>query len=272
MTIAIIIGVCIILAILAFLLPRLSRHPQRGVDSTLAAGESAAGTAPGKLGEWLKSPSSIPAKPRTRAPRRGARDARKHPFDRAAGKPRLGTGRSGRRGGGIARVGRRGGDIRPRRDRRCHRCPAGSRGRGRGRRVARRRRVASGPRRPDVGRRTNRHRERLRTRARDPARPGRRRAPRRTGRGDARARHRPHGRPAVPERGEPRSVPCCGGERRRPQGHPRCARVHGRRSSGGLRGGPGALHGDVRGQDAHRRGCLAGDGRVHRRVRRRLVG
>ena len=32
----------------------------------------------------------------------------------------------------------------------------------------------------------------------------------------------------------------------RPQGHPRCARVHGRRSSGGLRGGPCALHGDVR--------------------------
>ena len=38
MTIAIIIGVCIVLAILAFLLPRLSRHPQRGVDSTLGSG------------------------------------------------------------------------------------------------------------------------------------------------------------------------------------------------------------------------------------------
>src|SRR5687768_6242117 len=34
-TIAIIVGVCVVLAVLAFLLPRLSRHPQRGVDRTL---------------------------------------------------------------------------------------------------------------------------------------------------------------------------------------------------------------------------------------------
>jgi Family of unknown function (DUF6411) len=56
MTVAIIIGVCVILAILAFLLPRLSSHAQRGVDSTLGAGEGVAGAAPGKLGEWLKKP------------------------------------------------------------------------------------------------------------------------------------------------------------------------------------------------------------------------
>lgn len=56
MTIAIIVGVCVILAILAFLLPRLSTHVQRGVDSTLGAGESVAGSAPGKLGEWLRKP------------------------------------------------------------------------------------------------------------------------------------------------------------------------------------------------------------------------
>mgnify|MGYP006171301847 CR=1 FL=1 len=45
-----------ILAILAFLLPRLSTHAQRGVDSTLSAGEGVAGSAPGKLGEWLRKP------------------------------------------------------------------------------------------------------------------------------------------------------------------------------------------------------------------------
>jgi len=55
-TIAIIIVVCIVLAILAFLLPRLSRHPQRGVDKTLGAGQSAASSAPGKLGHWLQKP------------------------------------------------------------------------------------------------------------------------------------------------------------------------------------------------------------------------
>ncbi len=50
MTIGIIIAVCIILLILAFLLPRLSRHPQRGVDRTLGVGQSAGGKAPGPIG------------------------------------------------------------------------------------------------------------------------------------------------------------------------------------------------------------------------------
>ena len=61
MTIVIIIVVCIVLAILAFLLPRLSRHPQKGVDKTLGAGQSAASSAPGKLGHWLQKPFQIVA-------------------------------------------------------------------------------------------------------------------------------------------------------------------------------------------------------------------
>ncbi|MGN6189338.1 MAG: DUF6411 family protein [Conexibacter sp.] len=56
MLIAGIIAVCIILAILAFLLPRLSSGPQRGVDKTLSTGQRGAGKAPGKLGEWLQKP------------------------------------------------------------------------------------------------------------------------------------------------------------------------------------------------------------------------
>jgi Family of unknown function (DUF6411) len=50
MTIAIIVGVCIVLLILAFLVPRLSRHPQRGVDRTLGVGQRAGGKAPGPVG------------------------------------------------------------------------------------------------------------------------------------------------------------------------------------------------------------------------------
>jgi Family of unknown function (DUF6411) len=50
MTIGIIIAVCIVLLILAFLVPRLSRHPQRGVDRTLGVGQSAGGKAPGPIG------------------------------------------------------------------------------------------------------------------------------------------------------------------------------------------------------------------------------
>ncbi len=56
MTIAVIAGMCVVLLLLAFLLPRLSRHPQRGVDRTLGVGQSAAGTAPGFLGRWLQRP------------------------------------------------------------------------------------------------------------------------------------------------------------------------------------------------------------------------
>jgi len=50
MTIAIIVAVCIVLLVLAFLMPRLSGHPQRGVDRTLGVGQQAGGKAPGPLG------------------------------------------------------------------------------------------------------------------------------------------------------------------------------------------------------------------------------
>jgi hypothetical protein len=49
-TIAIIVGVCVVLLVLAFLLPRLSRGPQRGVDRTLGVGQTAGGRAPGPVG------------------------------------------------------------------------------------------------------------------------------------------------------------------------------------------------------------------------------
>ena len=50
MTIGVIVAVCVILLILGFLVPRLSRHPQRGVDRTLGVGQSAGGKAPGPIG------------------------------------------------------------------------------------------------------------------------------------------------------------------------------------------------------------------------------
>jgi hypothetical protein len=50
MTIAVIIGVCVLLLVLAFVLPRLSRGPQRGVDATLGVGQRAGGKAPGPIG------------------------------------------------------------------------------------------------------------------------------------------------------------------------------------------------------------------------------
>ena len=56
MTVAIIIGVCVLLAVLAFLLPRLSSGPQRGVDRTLGTGQKAGSKAPGVLGRLFAKP------------------------------------------------------------------------------------------------------------------------------------------------------------------------------------------------------------------------
>jgi hypothetical protein len=56
MTIAIVVGICVLLLILAFIAPRLSRYPERGVERTYNAGGNVAGKAPGKLGRWLRKP------------------------------------------------------------------------------------------------------------------------------------------------------------------------------------------------------------------------
>lgn len=55
----IILGVaafCVVLLVLAFLAPRLSRHPQRGGQKAVGVGQRGAGKAPGKLGHWLSKP------------------------------------------------------------------------------------------------------------------------------------------------------------------------------------------------------------------------
>ena len=49
MTIVIVVGACIVLLLLGFLLPRLT-GPQRGVDRTLGVGQRTGGRAPGPIG------------------------------------------------------------------------------------------------------------------------------------------------------------------------------------------------------------------------------
>jgi hypothetical protein len=46
MVIAGIIAICIVLAVLAFLLPRLSSGPERGVDKSASAGRKSRGKMP----------------------------------------------------------------------------------------------------------------------------------------------------------------------------------------------------------------------------------
>jgi Family of unknown function (DUF6411) len=56
MTIAIVAGFCVLLLVLAFLAPRLSRHVERGGQAPLRLGRRAGGKAPGKLGRLLAKP------------------------------------------------------------------------------------------------------------------------------------------------------------------------------------------------------------------------
>ena len=80
MLIAAIIAVCIILLVLAFLLPRLSHGPQRGVDKTLGVGQSAGSKAPGFLGRWFQKPFSSSRKATNKSASAGRKGRGKMPF------------------------------------------------------------------------------------------------------------------------------------------------------------------------------------------------
>ena len=53
MLIAAIIAICVLLAILGFLLPRLSNSARRGTDKGFSMGQRAGGKAPGPIGRLL---------------------------------------------------------------------------------------------------------------------------------------------------------------------------------------------------------------------------
>ena len=80
MTIAIVIGFCILLLILAFLFPRLSRHPERGGQKILGTGGRAAGKAPGKLGRFARKPFDSSQKAVSKSGQTGRKGRSKAPF------------------------------------------------------------------------------------------------------------------------------------------------------------------------------------------------
>jgi uncharacterized protein DUF6411 len=80
MIIAAIVVVCILLLVAGFLLPRLSRYPQRGVDRTLGAGQRTAGKAPGPLGRLLQKPFGTSRKATNRSAAEGRRGRSKLPL------------------------------------------------------------------------------------------------------------------------------------------------------------------------------------------------
>ena len=75
-----IVGVCVLLLIGAFVFPRLSRHPQRGVDKTLSTGQRAGAKAPSKLGEWLPKPFRASQKAADKSAATGRRGRSKLPL------------------------------------------------------------------------------------------------------------------------------------------------------------------------------------------------
>ena len=75
-----IIAVCVVLLVLAFLVPRLSQGPQRGVDKTLGVGQRAGGAAPGFLGRLLQKPFSSSRKATNKSGNAGRRGRGKLPF------------------------------------------------------------------------------------------------------------------------------------------------------------------------------------------------
>jgi hypothetical protein len=80
MTVLVIVAICVILLVLAFLFPKLSRHPQRGVDKTLGSGQRAASKAPSKLGQWLPKPLRASQKAADKSAGTGRRGRSKLPL------------------------------------------------------------------------------------------------------------------------------------------------------------------------------------------------
>ena len=75
-----VIALCIILLILAFLFPRLSRHPERGTERVIGAGGRGASKAPGKAGKWLAKPFTTSNKAVAKSASTGRRGRGKLPF------------------------------------------------------------------------------------------------------------------------------------------------------------------------------------------------
>jgi hypothetical protein len=75
-----VIAFCILLLILAFLFPRLSRHPERGGQKVLGVGSRGASKAPGKLGRWFAKPFQTSSRAVSKSGATGRRGRDKMPL------------------------------------------------------------------------------------------------------------------------------------------------------------------------------------------------
>lgn len=77
---AAVIGFCVLLLVVAFLAPRLSRGLQRAGEKPAGAGQRLGGAIPGKLGELLAKPFSKSRKAISKSGSKGRRGRAKAPF------------------------------------------------------------------------------------------------------------------------------------------------------------------------------------------------
>jgi hypothetical protein len=80
MVIGAIIAFCLLILILAFLFPRLSRGPEHGGEKALGLGGRGAGKAPQPLGRWLRKPFSSSQKAVAKSGSAGRRGRSKMPL------------------------------------------------------------------------------------------------------------------------------------------------------------------------------------------------
>jgi hypothetical protein len=80
MTIALIAAFCVVLLLLAFLFPRLSRRPERGGRKAAGVPTKATSRAPGKLGVWLSKPFRTGQRAITKSGSTGRKGRSKLPF------------------------------------------------------------------------------------------------------------------------------------------------------------------------------------------------
>jgi hypothetical protein len=75
-----VIAFCVLLLILAFLLPRLSRYTERGGQRITGTGARGARKAPGPLGRWLSKPFNTSSRAISKSGSTGRRGRSKMPF------------------------------------------------------------------------------------------------------------------------------------------------------------------------------------------------
>jgi hypothetical protein len=75
-----VIALCIILLILAFLFPRLSRGPEHGTERAFGLGSRGASKAPGKLGRWFSKPFNTSSKAVSKSASTGRKGRSKMPL------------------------------------------------------------------------------------------------------------------------------------------------------------------------------------------------